>query len=223
MKKRMYLFIAIFVGAHSLYAQDCATGYCPATITVHHKAGDLSPIGADITYNVVKVGTLCWIAQNLGASTAPTAWSNAGGNYDGWVYQAGLKQGYVNSSPALVNISSWPSTWPAATDPCTLTFGSVWRLPTAAEWIASYNSTWSLSAQPNLASVNYYNSAGTMLFFSSGSAAAYYYSSDLGTNISPMRVQSSNATYAVFIQQYNNATNYISLALPVRCVKKVTD
>ena len=52
MKKRMYLFIALFAGAHGLYAQDCAKGYCPSTIVVHHKAGDLSPIGADITYNV---------------------------------------------------------------------------------------------------------------------------------------------------------------------------
>jgi len=222
----MYLFIALFAGAHGLYAQDCAKGYCPSTIVVHHKAGDLSPIGADITYNVLKVGTLCWIAQNLGASAAPTAFNNYGGNYDGWVYQAGLKQGYVPSpSENLVNFSSWPSTWPTASDPCTQTFGAVWRLPTSAEWISATSSTWSTSPQPNeYSAIYWYNNSGTLSLFANAVSAAFYWISDLGSGATPIRAQTTSASYATFITTGNSSgSNYQTVAFPIRCVKKVTD
>jgi hypothetical protein len=222
MKKRMYLFIALFAGASGLHAQDCATGYCPSTILVHHKAGDLSPIGADITYNVVKVGTLCWIAQNLGASAAPTAFNNYGGNYDGWVYQAGLKKGYVPTSNAMVNFSSWPSTWPSSTDPCTQTFGAVWRLPTSSEWTSSYNATWSATPQPNLSTALYYNNNGTILNFTSAATASYQWVSDLGSGAGPIRGQTATGSYGPFMTAASGGTT-ITVAMSVRCVKKVTD
>lgn len=226
MKKRMHLFIALLAGVSGLYAQDCAKAYCPSTILVHHKAGDLSPIGADITYNVVKVGTLCWIAQNLGASAAPTSFGNYGGNYDGWVYQAGLKQGFVNSSTAaLVNFSSWPSTWPSSTDPCTQTFGAVWRLPTSSEWTTSFNSTWSSSPQPNLSpAIYWYNNSGTLSLFATVASAAFYWVSDLGSGVTPIRGQTATSSYGTFITSSNSAgSNYQTVAFPIRCVKKVTD
>jgi hypothetical protein len=224
MKKRMYLFIVLFVGTAGLYAQSCSTGFCPSTILVHHKAGDLSPIGADITYNVVKVGTLCWIAQNLGAAAAPAAFGNYGGGYDGWSYQAGLKQGYVNSSSmALAYFTTWPSTWPSTTDPCTLTFGSVWRLPTSAEYTSSYNSTWSASIQPNLDGTLYYNNSGTITYFTGPGTSSTYWISDLGSGTAPGREVIGSNSYGPWSVAYMAAGPYITAGIPVRCVKKVTD
>ena len=71
-KHLLVLAGAMLLWLAGLQAQDCATGFCPAIIKVHHKAGSISPITADIAYPVVESSLSgeqkCWIAQNLGAT-----------------------------------------------------------------------------------------------------------------------------------------------------------
>jgi len=224
MKKLVYLFIAIFMGAHSTYAQDCATGYCPSTITVHHKAGNLSAAGGDITYQVVKItvtaATTCWIAQNLGAASAPTTY----GTYAGWVYQAGHAQAYlagtttVNSSPTI------GTAWQSSEDPCTLTFGSPWHIPTSVEYKAASTSSW---AAAGYVSFNYdaplysYNT-GTAVAYDNTNNHMWYYVSDLGTSGTTsntiVNAGGINTNFQL-TTGYLSGTTQLWVTLPVRCVK----
>lgn len=136
------LLLAAYTG--SLHAQTCSTGFCPATITVHHKAGSVSPVTGDITYPVVTSAitgtTACWIAQNLGATAYPGSYTDATVAALGWYWQFGRPQGYKFVSNVLTPGTGWTAAntlsanWSASNDPCTLLLGSTWRIPTNAEW-----------------------------------------------------------------------------------------
>lgn len=135
------IFLACAV---NLRAQSCTTGYCPATITVHHKAGSVSPVTVDITYGVVAStysGTQkCWITRNLGATTQATSATDATDASSGWVWQFNRKQGYQHIGATRTPNTTWitsiseNSDFTAANDPCTLLLGSTWRIPTMVEW-----------------------------------------------------------------------------------------
>ena len=223
MKKLVYLFIAIFMGAHSLYAQDCATGYCPPTITVHHKVGDLSAVSGDITYEVVKITTTtvptCWIARNLGATSAPTAVSDATSASAGWLYQVGLKQGNVVGSfnNVVTSMTLTSGGWPTATDPCTLTLGTAWHVPTAAQYIAAALTTpWSTSPKFNYNYGTYHwtgsgwGGNGWGAAYGACHVQDYYYSSTI--------IYWAQVLSAAAPQTYSAANAEVPM-LPVRCVK----
>lgn len=224
MKKRMYLFIALFAGAHGLYAQDCATGYCPATITVHHKAGDVSPVGGDQTYNVVQVGTgttaTCWITSNLGCSTTPSAWSDYGTATNGWLWQVNRKQGFVfnywtNAVPSTSITVTAGDTWASAQDPCTILLGVSWHIPATTEW-NQLNTTWPYSGvKLNTASQAYMNGAQPTGWFNPGSSAGYAIQ-NYGYSAGTMLYQLSSGATSF---QYGQGGGFF----PVRCIKKVTD
>ena len=165
MKKLFLITSFILALGATLLAQDCATGYCPATITVHHKAGSVSPITANITYEVIKISVSsttnkCFITRNLGATSAPANYSTPSYASNGWYWQYNRKQGYyIGASSTFVltpsiaaggwlTSNSESSNWTAANDPCTLTLGASWRLPTVAEW--------AYCASPGLISVTYH-------------------------------------------------------------------
>lgn len=126
-------------------AQNCTTGYCPETIFVHHKAGDISPIEADITYEVTEVilgaDTTCWIGRNLGATALPDSSQDYTLATVGWYWQFNRKQGYYwDGSQRVPNVFNWlselseNSEWLAENDPCTLLLGSNWSIPTATDF-----------------------------------------------------------------------------------------
>ncbi len=232
MKKLVYLFIAIFMGAHSLYAQDCATGYCPSTITVHHKAGDLSAETKDITYDVVAIGSNCWLQRNLGATTTGYTTSYAWANM-GWYYQWGSKQAYYSANSTSAPSTSYTnaaSTWPAAQDPCTLTLGSAWHVPTSTE-------TATLSAS----TVCYCSTAGTLqpaasyqIWGTNQYYATIYQSSGSSAASQPFSVwwqssQSSSTlgnTWGVVSTNVYQSTSYAQWKyelFPLRCVKSAAN
>jgi len=224
MKKRMYLFIAIFVGAHSLYAQDCATGYCPSTITVHHKAGDVSPVGGDMTYGVVKVGTgtssTCWITSNLGASQAPGADTSYGSAVDGWLWQVNRKQGFVfgNWTGAVPSTSisvTGSDVWVAAQDPCTLLLGSAWHIPTTSEF-SSIGYTWpNLGVKLNTSATAYMNGANPTVYSTPGGNGAYHVQNYGGTTIAINRINIISGGGGTLISAGATPSGLFS----IRCVK----
>lgn len=145
MKHILFTFGFLLALALCASAQDCATGYCPATITVHHKAGSISPETVNITYGVVTTtlfdGTnKCAITQNLGATAQASSATDASAAAAGWNWQFSRKQGYAATTTTRIPNTTWNSSinestnWLPAEDPCTLLLGSGWRLPTSTEW-----------------------------------------------------------------------------------------
>ncbi len=133
----------------TLRAQDCATGYCPKSVTFHHFIDGISPETVTITYPVVETtlgstnGTnACWLAQNLGATTQATSANDASDAAAGWYWQFNRKQGYAynTSTSTRTPNTTWDasinesSDWLAVNDPCILLLGGNWRLPTMTEW-----------------------------------------------------------------------------------------
>ena len=144
--KILFLLAGFSLGIISLYAQDCASGYCPKSITVHHVIGDVSPETVTISYPVVETplgssdGSLnCWIAQNLGATSQASSVTDASVDAAGWFWQFGHKQGYAFNEELIPN-STWMANiektvdWETSLDPCRLLLGDAWRLPTKDEW-----------------------------------------------------------------------------------------
>jgi hypothetical protein len=146
-KKMLITCLLVTCTSLWLAAQTCSTGYCPSTITVHHKVGTLSPQTTDITYGVVASslsGTAsCWITRNLGATVEPAAFADATVGAMGWFFQFDRKQGF---KPTTINLLTAAATAPVAlayytantnslpaNDPCTLNLGPAWRLPTRTE------------------------------------------------------------------------------------------
>lgn len=152
--KNIFITLGLVLGsALGLLAQDCATGYCPAKIYTHHKAGAVSPVDVDITYGVKPVyvtrANKCWITQNLGATVQATSVNDASDAAAGWTWQFGNARGFAfkttgtvaettpgDRTPNTTWITSITGTtdWPLTTDPCRLLLGGTWRLPTKDEW-----------------------------------------------------------------------------------------
>jgi len=143
--RKLFFVICIFAVAGTvIHAQDCATGYCPVTITAHHKAGSVAPRTVDIIYEVDKNAysgtTQCWIARNLGATTQATSVTDNTDASAGWFWQFNRLQGYYYNASVRAPATTWitaiseSSDWLSVNDPCTLLFGPDWRLPTNTEW-----------------------------------------------------------------------------------------
>jgi len=226
MKKRMYLFIALFAGASGLYAQDCAKGYCPSTIVVHHKIGDLSAETKDITYNVVKITTTasptCWITQNLGAQNTPTDVRNSGTSYNGWQYQAGHKQGNVTGTYTNFVTSTTGAagdSWNASEDPCTLSLGAAWHVPSRADYIAAVSGGWG-AIKVNSAPAYYYTAGSWAVYYNSGAISGYHVQ-DYGRDSSYIWVVWDNGQTAGSLVSAYFLIGYC-VSQPVRCVKLVS-
>ena len=227
MKKLVYHFIALFMGASGLYAQDCATGYCPSTIVVHHKIGDLSAASGDITYNVVKMTTTtvptCWITQNLGAQNTPASLPEYGSGYIGWVYEPTRKQGYLASiagmatAPTLISVAIG-DTWSATNDPCTNALGGTWRIPTTTEYLAVLNLSYSAGIHPNLSPTYYYGGSNWVLATTAGNVG-YYCAYGPATNATTWPAVFYNGTS--WVTNGLNAANGNIMSAGTRCVKNM--
>ncbi len=147
MKRIRFILFIVFISPVVVQAQNCTTGYCPETLFVHHKAGDVSPKDADITYEITEVilgasDTTCWIARNLGATELPSSTTDYTLETVGWYFQFNRKQGYywngTNREPNVFNwqmvISEATGSWEAENDPCTLLLGSNWSVPSNTDF-----------------------------------------------------------------------------------------
>ena len=230
--RKLFLCICL-LNAFRMVAQiqDCSTGYCPATITVHHKIGVVAPETVDITYEVVKNAysgtTQCWIARNLGATTVPTSATDNSLTAFGWVWQFGQKRGLKSDGTNLTPASGWivgnytTSGWPASSDPCTLLLGSKWRLPTAAEYsnvitnaaistgyTAAFNSTLKFHAG-GFASWN-------SIIRSGEGSLAYYWSSNGNGTINGNALYITNTETKVLV-----GISGSGCAMPLRCLSSL--
>ena len=154
-KQFMLLVGILLLSGMGVWAQEnCETGYCPPSISVHHYGGSVAPFDAAITYEVVESNlsgtTKCWIARNLGATAQASSATDASVAARGWFWQFNRKQGYAHDgttrTPSVLN---WidaideNSDWLAANDPCTILLGSNWHIPTATEWTnVNTNGAW---------------------------------------------------------------------------------
>ena len=129
-----------------------------APFTFHHSISDgVSPMDIAIDYNVVQTdiantGMKCWITQNLGALYTASAPNDIDPDAAGWYWQYSRKEGYYIDATGVAYspIGNWISPyifttldWQAADDPCSILFGTDWRIPTQAEWkYVSNQSQW---------------------------------------------------------------------------------
>jgi len=163
MKKISIIFSFLLAAfAASLHAQTCSTGFCPASITVHHKAGNISPVTGDITYNVSQTNVFgaaasgyCILDRNLGVTTLPTNSSDYA-NGAGWYFQFGRPRGWTTTTTSA-NLATWVnnvyatpgSSWSSTNDPCNAMLGGAWRLPTLTEATAAWNTLSTATAFAN--------------------------------------------------------------------------
>ncbi len=225
MKKIIFItgfMLAMVVTAH---AQDCATGYCPETLRVEHKAGTVSPVTQTINYSVVETDlsgtTACWITQNLGATAEATAGNSTSVTARGWFWQFNRKQGYYHDgttrTPSVVNwISSIDedSDWLAENDPCTLLLGDNWHIPTAAEWTA-VSSGWS-NYTSTFNSVLKLHAAGRF----SEASGSLGYPGEYGFYWSSEQASTGSGSRLVFdVSVVEIGTNVKAVAMPLRCIR----
>ena len=89
--KILFLLTGFFTGTTALHAQDCASGYCPANVVVHHIQGKYSAQTVDLTYNFREINgtdnnTYCWLDRNIGASAKSATYNSDPATTYGWYY-----------------------------------------------------------------------------------------------------------------------------------------
>jgi uncharacterized protein (TIGR02145 family) len=117
---------------------------CGGHFEVDHVAGAVAPVDKTVIYSIITYlpgePTKCWISSNLGADHAGESVSDTTEASAGWYWQFNRLQGYMHNGLTRTPNTAWitgideNSDWTAENDPCTHELGSIWRLPTAAEW-----------------------------------------------------------------------------------------
>ena len=175
----------------------CPSFTCGSSLTINHVAGAVAPVTKTVTYgtvtNVPGATTKCWITSNLGADHQATAVSDATEPSAGWYWQFNRKQGFKHDGTTRTPNTTWITSinenfdWQTANDPCTLEFGSGWRIPTNAEWTnvdatgnwTNWNGPWNSVLKMHAAGfLN--NTDGSLI---ARGENALYHSSTQGSNI----------------------------------------
>lgn len=113
---------------------------CPASIAISHTIGTLAPETKSVTYGIVTSSlsgsSKCWITRNFGATNQASSATDATAASAGWFWQFNRKQGYkIGPTPAwTISAIDEDSGWLPVNDPCTIEFGTGWRIPTQTEW-----------------------------------------------------------------------------------------
>jgi hypothetical protein len=193
---------------------------CGLTISINHVvSGGVAPVNKTVAYGTVSgiagEPSKCWITSNLGADHQATGVSDAAEASAGWYWQFNRKQGYKNDGTTRTPNTTWitiiseSTDWIPANDPCTIELGSVWRIPTYAEWFnvdnaggwSAWTGPWGSALKLHAAGYLYsfdgslYDSGVTGAYFSSSQITAalgyYMYFNNVGSGMSY-----SNKTYA---------------------------
>jgi hypothetical protein len=154
---------------------SACTFSCGSSLLINHVAGAVAPVSKTVTYgtvtNIPGETSKCWITSNLGADHQATAVDDATEPSAGWYWQFNRKQGYKHDGTTRTPNTTWITAinedldWEAANDPCTLEFGSGWRLPTYVEWYnvdnignwTNWNGPWNSSLKLHAAGHIYYD------------------------------------------------------------------
>ena len=193
------LLAGLCAAVSTLRAQDCTSGFCPPTLTMHHVAGDISPVTKDVTYtlkaDIYGTGT-CALDRFLGASksvfgnvdglNAVSAAADA--DYIGFYFQWGHSKGYYTTSITSVteeipgySSGEWSYTttgstvddyWPASSDPCSILINENWHVMSITEF--QNNGAWSRYYQDNNSLYAGFVSQGVVNASSSGSTSIWY-------------------------------------------------
>ncbi|MHC1776286.1 MAG: FISUMP domain-containing protein [Lentimicrobium sp.] len=128
----------------SLSQTTSACFTCGSPVTINHVAGTVAPVTKTVTYgtvtNIPGETTKCWITGNLGADHQATAVTDVTEASAGWYWQFNRQQGYKHDGTTRTPNTTWITSinenldWQAASDPCAIEIGSVWRIPTFTEW-----------------------------------------------------------------------------------------
>ena len=142
---KILLISAILFTGLTAHSQEC-TPPCPKTVLVQHTKGMVSPKTVKIIYTTKAIGNKCWITRNLGATADATSSTDAAQASIGWVFHYGEAQGFYydvaqNKITAPLPYpdvySSKYDGWPIENDPCAISLGSGWHIPTSAEYLAA--------------------------------------------------------------------------------------
>ena len=115
--KILFLLTGFLTEITALWAQDCASGYCPEDVVVHHIQGKYSAQTVDLTYNFLEITgydgeTYCWMDRNIGASGIASDQS-AGYETWGWYYpwcpSDHLYPYYKNENNSITTMSYLPA------------------------------------------------------------------------------------------------------------------
>ena len=117
---------------------------CGLSVTINHLvSGGVAPVNKTVSYGTVNgipgEPSKCWITQNLGATRQANSVDDANEPAAGWYWQFNRKQGYKHDGTTLtpawtITTINESSNWVAANDPCSIEFGSSWRIPMYYEW-----------------------------------------------------------------------------------------
>ena len=200
---------------------------CGNTFQITHIAGSVAPVTKTVTYGTVSTAitgtTKCWITQNLGADNQAATATTTTEAAAGWYWQFNKPQGYkytTSRTPATAWITSIDeaSDWTGANDPCTLFFGTGWRLPTETEWTNADGAPQNWESYSNtFSSVLKLHAAGYLLettgaISSRGSSGRYWSSTQYnGTNSRVLSITSFSCNLSTV---WNKA-----YAFSVRCLK----
>ena len=213
---KILLVSVIFFNGYTAHSQDCAPA-CPKTITVGHTKGLVSPKTVQIIYNTKAIGNLCWITRNLGATVEATKADDTVNASRGWYYFMEHKQGYEYDGtsvtvPAYVPLVGYICTgWELKDDPCALSLGGGWHIPTKTECETTFSSVSKLSEAYSLLKIR---NSGLFLGDSFGNETRAYIA------ISTL----NNANYVSTIE-FSNIAKTIGLGyantymISIRCVK----
>ena len=127
---------------------EITTDFCGIKFDVQHTEGSVSPESKSIEYNTVRTNlggkNQCWIIQNLGAEVPANDFNDVSENSAGWYWQFNKMQGYKHDGSQRLPNTTWiypiseSSDWLPENDPCSLTLGSGWRIPSSTELIRVY-------------------------------------------------------------------------------------
>jgi hypothetical protein len=205
--------------------QSTLTYTCGDSVTINHVAGSLAPVNKTVTYgtisNIPGETSKCWITSNLGAGHQADSVDDATEASAGWYWQFNRQQGYRHDGSNVT--PSWTITsisesfdWLAANDPCALTFGCDWRLPTGTEWTnvdasgawTDWNGPWNSALKMHAA--GYINASNGLL--TARGAMGFYWSNNQASNITGWALLFSSSMSGV--GNYTKAHGFT-----VRCIK----
>ena len=203
---------------------------CGTSITVNHIAGTVAPVNKTVTYSIVTgiPGELskCWITSNLGSDHQADSVNDVTEASAGWYWQFNRKQGYKLDDDGLTRTPNmtWITPinenldWQTVNDPCAITLGTGWRIPTKTEWEnvdvsggwTNWNGPWNSLLKIHAAGhLNYFN----------GSLETRGLNGDYWSSI---QTSTSNGGFLNFTSGHHNVgNNNKAYGMSLRCLKNI--